>query len=102
MKLKKNDQVVVISGRDRGKKGKILKVIPAKESVIVEKINYQTIYQRRTQENPQGGISKMECPIHVSKLMLVCPRTGEPTRVGYSKLADVVKQRISKKSGEIL
>ncbi|OGW72334.1 MAG: 50S ribosomal protein L24 [Omnitrophica bacterium GWA2_52_12] len=102
MKLKKNDNVVVISGKDRGKKGKILRVFPTKESVIVEKINYQTIYLRRSQENPKGGVSKMESPIHVSKLMLVCPRTGKPSRVGYSKLADGVKQRVAKKSGEIL
>src|ERR1041385_838570 len=102
MRLKKEDQVIVISGRDRGKKGKILKVIPSKESVIVEKINYRTAYLRKSQQNPQGGITKMECPIHISKVMLVCPRTGEPTRVGYSRLADGTKQRMSKKSGEVL
>ncbi len=102
MKLRKEDQVVVISGKDRGRKGKILKVFPADGSVLVEKINYKTVYLRRSQENPQGGISKMESPIHVSKLMLVCPRTGKPTRVGYSRLADGTKQRVSKKSGEVL
>lgn len=102
MRLKKGDQVVVTAGKDRGKKGKVLKVIPSKSSVIVEKINYRTFYMRKSQQNPKGGISKMEAPIAVSKVMLVCPRTGKPTRIGYTFLADGTKQRISKKSGEVL
>ena len=102
MRLKKEDQVIVITGRDKGKKGKVLKVFPAKETVIVEKINYRTIYLRKSQNNPNGGITKMESPLHISKVMLLCPRTGEPTRVGYSRLADGTKQRVSKKSGEVL
>ncbi len=102
MRLKREDQVVVIAGRDRGKRGKVLRVFPGKNSVIVEKINYRTVYLRKSQDNPKGGITKMECPIPISKVMLICPRTGEPTRVGYSILADGTKQRISKKSGEVL
>ena len=102
MKLKKGDTVQVISGRDRGKKGKVMRVYPKNDSVLVEKINYQTVYSRRSQENPQGGISKVEGKIHVSNVQLICPRTGKPSRVGYSILADGSKHRLVKKSGEVL
>ncbi len=102
MRLKKDDQVIVTAGKDRGKKGKVLQVLPAKNSVIVEKINYRTFYMRKSQQNPKGGISKMEVPISASKVMLICPRTGKPTRIGYTFLADGTKQRVSKKSGEVL
>ena len=102
MRLKKDDEVIVITGKDKGKKGKVLKVFPSNNSLIVEKINYKTIYLRKTQQNPKGGISKMEAPMSAAKVMLVCPRTGKQTRVGYSFLADGTKQRISKKSGEVL
>lgn len=102
MKIKKGDEVLVITGKDRGKKGRVMRVYPSKSQVLVEKVNYRTIYLRRTQENPNGGISKMECPIHVSNVQLVDPRTSKPTRVGYAILADKTKQRIAKKSKEIL
>jgi len=102
MRLKKDDQVVVITGKDKGKKGKVLKVFPADNTVVVEKVNYKTVYMRKSQKNPSGGISKMEAPLAASKVMLLCPRTGKRTRIGYSLLADGTKQRISKKSGELL
>lgn len=102
MKIKKGDQVQVITGKDRGKKGKVMKVFLDKNSVLVEKINYRTAYLRRSQENPQGGIIKTESPLHVSNVKVICPRSNKPTRVGYTVLADGTKNRISKKSGEIL
>jgi large subunit ribosomal protein L24 len=102
MRLKKDDEVIVITGKDKGKKGKVLKIFPKKDCLVVEKINYKTVYLRKSQQNPKGGISKVEAPMSASKVMLVCPRTGKPTRVGYSFLADGTKQRISKKSGEVL
>ena len=102
MKIKKGDEVLVISGKDRGKKGRVMRAYPGKSQVLVEKINYRTIYLRRTKETPNGGISKMECPIHVSNVQLIDPRTSKPTRVGYTVLADGTKQRVAKKSKEIL
>ncbi|MCB9800187.1 MAG: 50S ribosomal protein L24 [Candidatus Omnitrophica bacterium] len=102
MRLKKDDQIIVIAGKDKGKKGRVLKTYPKSNRVLVEKINYTTVYLRRSQENPQGGITKAENPIHVSNVKLICPRTGKPTRVGYTKLADGTKQRVSKKSGETI
>lgn len=102
MKIRKGDEVIIVNGKDRGKKGKVLKVFPAENRVLVEKVNLQTVYLRRSQQNPQGGITKMEAKIHASNVQLADPRSGKPSRVGYSILADGTKQRISKKSQEIL
>ena len=102
MKIKKNDQVVVISGKDKGKKGRVMRVFPGENRVLVEKINYVTVYLRKSQKNPQGGVTKVEGQLHISNIQVVDPRTGKPTRIGYKKLADGTKQRFAKKSGEIL
>ncbi len=101
MKIRKDDEVLVIAGKDKGKKGKVMRVFAAEEALLVEKVNYQTVYLRKSQDNPKGGISKIEGKLHVSNVKLVCPRSGKPTRVGYSRLADGTKQRLAKKSGEV-
>ena len=101
MKIRKDDEVLVIAGKDKGKKGKVMRVFAAQQSLLVEKVNYQTVYLRKSQDNPKGGISKIEGKLHVSNVKLVCPRSGKPTRVGYSRLADGTKQRLAKKSGEV-
>ncbi len=102
MRIKKNDQVMVIAGKDRGKKGRVIRVYPKTRKVLVEKINYHTIYLRKTKETPNGGISKAEGAIDISNVMLVCPRSGKPTKVGAKFLADGTKHRYSKQSGEII
>jgi len=102
MKIKKGDQVVVISGKDKGKKGRVMKVYPAQNRVLVEKINYRTVYMRRTRETPNGGITKVEGSLHASNVQLLDPRSGKNTRVGYAILAGGEKNRIAKKSKEIL
>ncbi len=102
MRIKKGDQVRVMSGNDRGKEGKVLKVFPETGRVIVEKINLIKRHQRRTQTNPQGGIIEKEAPIHASNVMLVCPNTKKPTRIGKVILSDGSRARVSKKSGEML
>ena len=81
MHVKKGDTVKVISGKDRGKTGKVLRSVPEKSRVVVEKVNMAKKAMRPTQVNPQGGISTIEAPIHVSNVMLVCPSCGEATRV---------------------
>jgi len=101
MKIRKGDEVLVIAGKDKGKKGKVMRVFSSEHALLVEKINYQTVYQRKSQQNPKGGISKIEGKLHASNVKLVCPRSGKPTRVGYSRLADGTKQRLAKKSGEV-
>jgi len=102
MKIKKNDQVTVIAGRDRGKSGRVLKIFLKDNTVLIEKINYQTVFLRKSQENPKGGITKQEGKINISNVKLICPKSNKPTRVGYTILKDGTKHRIAKKSEEIL
>ena len=102
MRIRKNDQVLVTKGKDRGKKGRVMRVFPKSQTVLVEKINYRKVAVRKSQTNPNGGIVQMEAELPVSNVKLICPRTGKPTRVGYSILADGKKQRIAKVSNEIL
>ena len=102
MRIKKNDQVVVILGKDRGKKGRVMRIYPTLQKVLVEKINYRKKAIRRSQQNPQGGIAQMEGKLPLANVQLVCPRCSKPTRVGYSFLADGTKQRLCKKCNEVL
>ena len=102
VRIRKNDQVVVLAGKDRGKKGRVMQVYPKQNSVLVEKVNYKKVAQRRTQSNPQGGVVQMEKPIPISNVQLICPTSGKPTRIGLKYLADGTKQRYSKKSQEII
>ena len=99
LKIKKGDQVVVLTGRDKGAKGEVLMVLPEKRRVVVQGVNLVTKHQKPSQTSP-GGIQKKELPIHVSNVALADPKTGEATRVGYKKLKDGKKVRVAKKSGE--
>ena len=98
MKIKKDDKVVVVSGKDKGKQGKILVAEPKAGKVIVEGVNVATKHQKPQGQNQEGGIIKVETPIYASKVQLVCPKCGKATRVGY-KLADGKKVRVCKKCG---
>ena len=102
MRIKKGDLVQVVSGNDKGKQGKVLKVFPGENRVIVEKINLIKRHQRPTQTAPQGGIVEKEAPVNVSNVMLVCPNTKKPTRIGKEILSDGSRARVSKRSGEML
>ena len=102
MHVVKNDNVIVLTGKYRGKTGKVLKVFPGQGSVIVEGVNIIKRHTKPTQKNPQGGIIEKEGPIKSSNVMVIDPKTNEPTRVGYKFLEDGTKVRISKKSGEML
>ena len=102
MRLKKGDRVRVISGKDKGKEGKILVAFPAENKVIVEGVSVASRHSKPTQANPQGGIVKKETPIYASKVMLVCPNTGNPTRIGHAFLEDGRKVRVAKVSGEVV
>jgi large subunit ribosomal protein L24 len=96
-KIKKGDLVYVLSGKDKGKQGKVLKVFPKENRAIVERINLvKKAMRRRSQEEP-GGIVTVEAPIYISKLMLVCKNCNRPTRVGFKILDDGTKTRICKK-----
>ncbi|MFD1207101.1 MULTISPECIES: 50S ribosomal protein L24 [Sporosarcina] len=101
MHVKKGDKVMVITGKDKGKTGVILAAYPKKDRVLVEGVNIVKKHTKPNQVNPQGGIVSQEAAIHVSNVMPIDPKTGEPTRVGY-KIEDGKKIRIAKKSGEAL
>ena len=101
--IRKNDQVIVRAGKDRGKKGRVLSVLPDKNRVVVEGVN---LIKRHTRPNPQrnikGGIVEREAAIHLSNVMLVDPDTNEATRVGKKVLSDGTRVRISRKSGQAI
>ncbi len=102
VRLKKNDRVRVISGKDKGKEGKILRRIPERDLVVIEGVNMVSRHMKPTQKNPQSGINKQEAPIYASKVMLVCPQCGAATRVGTSFLENGKKVRVCKKCHEII
>ncbi len=102
MRIRKNDTVRVISGNDKGKEGKVLKVFPEKNRIIIEKINMIKRHTKASKDMPQGGILEQEAPIEASNVLLVCPNTGKPTRIGKQLLSDGSRARVSKKSGEML
>lgn len=102
LRIKKGDRVYILTGKDRGKEGKIIKVFPKKEKIIVEGINRVKRHTRPSQRNPQGGIIEKEAPIHISNAMLVCPNCTNPTRfsVGFTK--EGKKIRICKRCKEAI
>ncbi|MBN1405612.1 MAG: 50S ribosomal protein L24 [Candidatus Omnitrophica bacterium] len=102
MKIRKNDNVKVMAGKDKGKSGKVLSVLPKKNKALVEGINFVKRHTRKRQQDGQGGIVQKEALIHISNLQLVCPRCAKPTRVGFTILSDGKKSRICKKCEELL
>lgn len=107
MKIRKNDTVMVISGNDKGKTGKVLKVFPKESKIIIEGINIRKRHTKPTQRNPQGGILEKESPINVSNVMILDPKSNEPTRIGSKIILDDKTgkkkiARISKVSGEMI
>ena len=100
-KIKKGDQVIVLAGRDKGKKGEVFQVMPKDGRALVRGVNVVRRHQRQTAQQ-EGGIIAKEAPIHVSNLALEDPKDGKPTRVGFKRLDDGRKVRFAKRSGEII
>ena len=100
-KYRKGDTVIVMTGRDKGKKGEILRVLPAAQRVYVQGVNIVKRHTKQTQTQ-SGGIVEKEAPIHMSNLAHIDPKTDEPTRVGFKFMADKTKVRYAKRSGEII
>jgi large subunit ribosomal protein L24 len=98
-KVKKGDQVIVIAGRDKGKKGEVVSVRPEDNRLVVQGVNMVTRHTRPSMNN-QGGLIKKEATIHVSNVALIDPKSDKPTRVGFKTLADGTKVRIARRSGE--
>ena len=99
MNIKKNDTIVVLSGKDKGKQGKVLSVIPSESKVVVEGVNVATKHKKATSQTEQGGIVKKEAPIYACKVQRVCPKCNKPTRPAHKLLADGKKVRVCKKCG---
>lgn len=101
MKIKKGDDVIVLTGRDRGKKGSVMRAIPARSKVIVQGVNVAKRHTRPSQSQ-QGGIIEKEMPVHVSNVSLLDPKDSKPTKFGYRTLGDGRKVRFAKRSGEVI
>ena len=102
MKIRKNDAVIVIAGKDRGKRGKVRLVLPGKDRVIVEGLNMIKRHSRARKAARQAGIIELEAPIHVSNVMLLCDKCGKPTRVSFRFLADGKRARICNSCQEVI
>lgn len=102
MSIKKGDTVLVLTGKDAGKKGKVLRVIPADNRIVIEGVNKVKKHQKPNRAIPQGGIQRIEAPLNASNVLLVCGHCGKPTRVGHRILDSNENVRICKKCGEIL
>ena len=101
-RLKKGDSVLVTTGKDRGKTGKVIKVIGDGERVLVERVNMVKRHSKATGPRQPGGIVEKEAPVHASNVMPLCPKTNKPTRVGRSQLKDGTRGRVARRSGEPL
>ena len=100
-KIRKGDKVVVLSGRDKGKTGEVISSLPKESKVVVAGVNVATRHRKPTQLNPQGGLERKEAPLHVSKVAIVDPKTGKPSRVRFETRGDK-KVRVAAKSGELI
>ncbi|WP_395686061.1 50S ribosomal protein L24 [Aestuariivirga sp.] len=101
LKIRKGDKVVVLTGKDKGRQGEVIRVIPAENRAVVRGINLVKRHQKQSAAQ-EGGIISKEMPLHVSNLALRDPKDGKPTRVGFKTLADGKKVRVAKRSGEVI
>lgn len=101
LKIKKGDHVIVIAGRDKGKHGEVVEMLPKESRALVRGVNVVRRHQKQTAAQ-EGGIISKEAPIHISNLALEDPKDGKPTRVGFKFLADGKKVRFAKRSGEVI
>jgi large subunit ribosomal protein L24 len=102
MNIRKNDTVMVISGKDKGKKGKVRFAHPRKETVIIEGINFIKRHARARGQARQAGIIELEAPLHISKVMLLCDKCNRPTRIGFRFLEDGKKVRFCRSCNEVI
>ena len=101
LKIKKGDKVVVLSGKDKGRTGEVTRALPRDGKVVVSGINVIARHRKPSQANPQGGIDRIEAPMHISKVAIADPKTGKPTRVRF-EVKDGKKVRVAVKSGETI
>jgi len=102
LKLKKGDRVIVTAGKDKGKKGDIIKIFPSLEKALISGINVSRKHTKPTKLNPQGGIVTKEMPVHISNISILDPKTDQPSKIGFKILEGGKKVRFAKRSGEII
>jgi large subunit ribosomal protein L24 len=102
LSIKKNDTVLVVTGKEKGKKGRVISVEPKKDKILIERINIIKRHMKPSKKYSQGGIIEKEAPLHISNVMLVCSKCGKPTRIGNTVLSDGKKTRICKKCKEVI
>jgi large subunit ribosomal protein L24 len=100
-KIRKGDTVVVLSGKDKGRKGEVTRVIPKDDKVVVSGVNVHVRHRKPSQVNPQGGLERKEAPLHISNVAVADPKSGDPTRVRF-EVRDGKKVRVAAKSGELI
>jgi len=100
--IKKNDSVLVLSGKEKGKRGRVIAVSPAKGSLLIEKVNMIKKHMKPSRKYTQGGIIEKEAPVHISNVMLICPKCNKPTRIGNVALQTGRKVRVCKKCREVM
>lgn len=100
--IKKNDTVLVITGREKGKKGRVISLYPSEDMLLIERTNIIKRHMKPSKKYTQGGIIEKEAPLHISNVMLICPKCGKPTRIGNTVLSDGKKTRACKKCEEII
>jgi large subunit ribosomal protein L24 len=102
LSIKKNDTILVVTGKEKGKKGRVISVNPAKSKILIERINIIKRHMKPSKKYSQGGIIEKEAPLHISNVMLVCSKCDKPTRIGNTVLSDGKKARICKKCKEVV
>lgn len=102
LRIKRDDKIIVVSGKDKGKTGKVIRVLTTKKKVVVENINVFKKAVKKSDQYPQGGYIEIEKPLHISNVMLIDPKSNKPTRFKAKMLKDGTKIRISPKSGETI
>jgi large subunit ribosomal protein L24 len=102
LSIKKNDTVLVVTGKEKGKKGRVISVEPKNDKILIERINIIKRHMKPSKKYSQGGIIEKEAPLHISNVMLVCSKCGKPTRIGNTVLSDGKKARICKKCKEVI
>lgn len=100
--IKKNDTVLVITGKEKGKRGRVISFYPSKDSLLVEKVNIIKKHMKPSRKYAQGGIIEKEAPLHISNVMLICPKCDKPARIGSASLQDGRKVRVCKKCREVM
>jgi large subunit ribosomal protein L24 len=102
LSIKKNDTVLVITGKEKGKRGRVITVYPSKSSLLIEKTNIIKKHIKPSRKYTQGGIIEREAPLHISNVMIICPKCNKPTKIGNMLLQDGRKVRICKKCREVM